>query len=45
MVRQPSTRFRNDIDVAYVLTAASTASNQSKSDKDPAERLECSITA
>lgn len=31
--------FANDLDVPYALTAASTASNQSKSDKDPAEWL------
>lgn len=29
--------FANDLDVPYALTAASTASNQSKSDRDPAE--------
>ncbi|WP_243074869.1 cell wall-binding repeat-containing protein [Microbacterium sp. SS28] len=31
--------FANDLDVPYALTAASSASNQSKSDKDPAEWL------
>lgn len=31
--------FANDVDVPYALVAASTASNQSKADKDPAEWL------
>ncbi|MDR7189834.1 hypothetical protein J2Y46_002660 [Microbacterium sp. BE35] len=31
--------FANDLDVPYALTAASTVSNQSKGDKDPAEWL------
>lgn len=31
--------FANDLDVPYALTAASSVSNQSKSDKDPAEWL------
>ena len=32
-------RFANDLDVSWVLIAVSSASNQSKSDKDPAEWL------
>lgn len=35
--------FANDLDVPYALNATSTASNQSKSDKDPAEWLPTNV--